>query len=225
MLKKILILIMGLILVSGLTAGEKIRFGMIGTFSMPFYTGSGYSSFMDNQIGSFEKVQNNPILGFSLGPTVEYSFHSRLSLQTELLLSAAGGGYVLVSGDEREAHLINKFNLDIPVMLKYRIPLKKDRWVYFMAGPQLSILLAESEIVQDGHEYNKHTNSRDMYNPVGLGVMTALGWQGEMKKVDVLLELRYSRDFTRSIRDIGSNYQNVVSIGTGLKFGTAGENR
>ncbi len=218
---------MGLVLATGLSAGEKLRFGMIGTFSMPFYSGSGYSSYMDaiKQTSGADSVQNNPILGFTLGPTLEYSFNSRFSLQTELLLAAAGGGYVLVSGDEREAHLINEINLDIPVLLRYRFPLKKDRWIYMMAGPQVSILLTESEIVQDGHVFTKHSNGRDSYNPLGVGILTALGWQAEMKKVDVLLELRYAREFTRSIKDAGSNYQNVVSIGTGLKFGTAGEER
>ncbi len=227
MLKIILILNMGLILPTGLFAGDKLTFGMIGTFAIPFYTGSGYYNYLDDVRleSSAVSILNNPIIGISLGPTVEYSFTPRFSIQTELLLSTAGGGYVLDLGDETKAHLISEINLDIPVMLKYRIPLKKGRWLYFMEGPQLSILLTESETVQNGEVYHTYNNGRGSYNAPGFGALTVLGWQAEMKRVNILLELRYSREFTNSIKNIGSNYQNVISIGTGLKFGTEGKSR
>ncbi|MBF9018773.1 MULTISPECIES: porin family protein [unclassified Oceanispirochaeta] len=225
--KKLFILITALIMVSEISSLEAFHFGMIGAFSMPFYTGSGFEEELQ-EIGleaSVDKVINNPIWGFSLGPTMEYRFHPAFSLESEFLLSAAGGGYVMVENGLREVHLFSEINLDLPVLIKYSLALKKNRSLYFMAGPQLSIFLLEAEFVQDDHVFNKENNGRDAYYPVGLGILTAFGWQAPLRKMDILMELRYAREFTNSIRDIGNNYQNVISIATGLKFRTGGEDK
>ena len=200
---------------------------MTGTVSLLFYTGGGFDSYIESVrlAEAFEKAGNNPMPGSCIGPTLEYGFSPLFSIETELLFSIEGGGYVLYSGDDRQAHLINEYNLDIPLFAKICVLRKQRHILYLKAGPQVSILLGESEIVQDGHEFDTRNNGRDNFNPVGFGILSAAGWQVKMKKHDVLLELRYCREFTESIRNTGANFQNAVSIGLGLKFGTAGEIR
>ncbi|MDC7234051.1 MAG: porin family protein [Spirochaetales bacterium] len=225
MIRKSLFCIVFLILPFFVWADNPLRLSVVGSITAPFYTGAGFDAALDGirETEAVDEVIPNPIIGFTLGSGLEYSFNNFFALQGEILLAGAGGGYVLVDNGVREAHLISEINLDIPLMLKLNKELEKGRSVYVMAGPQVSLLLYESEFVQDGHAYDKHKNSRDHFNPAGIGILTALGWRAPLDNVETFLELRYGREFSRSLKNSGANYQNVIGMAAGLQFRRKGE--
>jgi len=223
-LKTILPLFVLLFPAAGLWSGDW-SWGYTSSISLPFYSGSGFDRFLDDvsEAEGVESAGNNPIIGFSLGGQTERCLSDLFSLRGEVLLSAAGGGYVETFTDGiSSAHLISEMNLDIPVLVKIKKQLKGERHVYLMAGPQLSVLLYQAEYIQDDFRFDKIRNNREDFHTFGAGLLGGAGLDLPLGRYRFFFELRYLYEFSDSLRADDPFRQNVVSFTSGMRFGGEG---
>lgn len=193
---------------------QSMSFGYVSSISVPGYSGRGWDSFLTEH-----DAENNPLIGLGLGLTGEYSLNPKISLRTDLLFSAAGGGYVQEGEDgEDEARLISEINLDLPLMIKWNFQSARKISFYSMVGPQVSFLLYQSEHTQDGAVFDKESRSRSSFNPAGWGATGGIGAEVFTVNQFIYMELRYLREFNSSFSNIGSVYQNIISFSTGMRW-------
>lgn len=211
--KKIVLLIF-LAFSSQTLFSQKMSFGYVSSISVPSYSGSGWDSFLAEN-----DAENNPIVGLGLGLTGEYPVSSRISLRTDLLFSAVGGGYVQKSTEgENQARLISEINLYLPLMIKLNLLSADKISFYTMGGFQTGLLLSQSEYTQDGAVFDKEVLNRSSFNPIEWGGTAGFGAEVYMVKQFIYVEIRYMREFSSSFRDRESVYQNNISFSTGMRW-------
>jgi hypothetical protein len=171
------------------------------------------------QDSSLIAVEGNPLIGVSLGFVSKVPLNTALSLRTALILSASGGGYVTTSDDnERSSHLLTEYNLEIPLFLKWHyIPLSPGI-LYFIGGPQVSILLYQQEFEQNGAVFDHKTLNRDMFQPTGFGFAGGLGMDVPQQNYTIYLEMMILREISSSFRSVDKVFQTAVAFNTGIRW-------
>ncbi|MBI9052816.1 MAG: PorT family protein [Bacteroidales bacterium] len=164
---------------------------------------------------------NNDVkTGFTLGVTMDYRFHSVISLQTELNYKTEGLAYENKESSNKMDVNRNYDYYNIPLLLKGRfneqLGLGETWLVSFYGGPYYSYLRsAESEIKENGvttvSDYDDISNDSDWGIIIG----------GEVAKVfnkgELFIDLRYEM----GLSDVTENddiKNKVIGLGVGYRF-------
>jgi opacity protein-like surface antigen len=164
---------------------------------------------------------NNDVkTGFTLGVTIDYRFHSVISLQTELNYKTEGLAYENKESSNKIDVNRNYDYYNIPLLLKGRfneqLGLGETWLVSFYGGPYYSYLRsAESEIKENGvttvSDYDDISNDSDWGIIIG----------GEVAKVfnkgELFIDLRYEM----GLSDVTENddiKNKVIGLGVGYRF-------
>ena len=142
-----------------ITTNAQVKFGI--KEGLNFSTQSELGLLWDN---------NDVKTGFTLGATIDYRFHSTISLQTELNYKREGLAYERneTTGKVDVNRDYDYYN--IPLLLKGRfnneLGLSEDWMVSFYGGPYYSYLhSANSEVEENGQtvvsDYDKESNDSD----------------------------------------------------------------
>jgi hypothetical protein len=196
--------------------------GYISSLTVPWYSGPGWDDFMESRNAdepSITDIQNNPIIGFSIGIIGEYPFNRYISFRGEMLLSASGGGYARVYQDGNiETNLISEINLDFPISVKINIfPLGRNM-LYLTGGFQISTLLNQNEFAQNGPVFDKRELERGQFAPLGFGGIGGIGLDVPRKDHIIFLEIRFLRELTTSFIRDEPVYQNIISMSCGIRW-------
>ncbi|MBD3179749.1 MAG: outer membrane beta-barrel protein [Candidatus Latescibacteria bacterium] len=134
--------------------------------------------------------------GFTGGGYLSYAFNRHLSIQPELLYSMKGTEAVLV---EDYLDLTVSFDyIEIPVLLRYNLPLEGDFRPFLFGGPCIAYLL-ESElsistiILSADADFSSVSHTNDFAMVLGGGFSYRIG-----ERV-FTLDARYQRGFTNVI--------------------------
>lgn len=153
-----------------LTAGTgfgQISYGVIG--------GPGVSGFAGDDRDSFDAR-----LGLSFGGFLETPLLDNLLLHSELLFSLRGAG---LAGS---ADKITLWFLDVPVLLRYQLPLNTEVPINFFAGPYLGINLSAKVVNGTTTSVDNVIKNFDIGLHLGAGI--ELG--------DFLIDARYRAGMT-----------------------------
>ena len=208
-----------------LSAESIARSGVLTSFCIPFYTGTGYSAFLESleqsEGGDYE---TNPTFGFSFSITREYVINPVFSFQGEIQISGMGTAIMHRNeNDDESSVLISEINLDFPLLLKAGFPATPNFRLYGMAGTQFSYHLLHNIYEQTGAVFNIIHPSWASFSPVGAGILTALGMEFFRKSYSMIWEVRYLYELTDSMDEIGINHQNALFFTTGFRFGKTGD--
>ena len=119
--------------------------------------------------------------GFNAGATLDVPIKNLFSLETGILLNSKGNE--ISSGDEsganKELHRLNLLYLDVPVLCKITVPIKKVR-IFAMAGPYLGYALSGKEKVESTinsvhEELEAKIHWGDWYDRFDYGAKTGIG--------------------------------------------------
>ena len=196
--------------------------GYISSLTVPWYSGSGwdysFQSHADEDHPQAE-LKNNPIVGFSMGIIGEYPLNRYISLRSEVLLSALGGGYVYAYPDgNTDAVLISEINLGIPFSLKLNLLTVRSNVLYLTGGAQISTLLHQAEYSQSGPVFQKEELERDQFTTLNFAGIGGLGLDVPHKNHVIFLELSYLRELNSTFRNKVSVYQNVLKMSCGIRW-------
>lgn len=134
--------------------------------------------------------------GFTGGAYLNYAFNRCLSIQPELLYSMKGTEAVLVE-DYLDMTVSFEY-IEIPVLIRYSLPLEGDFRPFFFGGPCLAYLL-ESElristiILSADADFSSVSHTNDFALVLGGGLSYTIG-----ERV-FTLDARYQRGFTNVI--------------------------
>jgi hypothetical protein len=127
-------------------------------------------------------------------------------LQPEIYYSVKGG----IENDEDGESTLKLSYIDIPVLLKFNLPIKDRNWApNLYAGPYLAFLMGADV---DGNDVKDFFKSTDFGLVVGAGIDFRLG---EGKNL-LNLDFRYSMGMTK-IYDLGDEFE-VEAYNNGFQF-------
>ncbi len=204
------LLLSGAFILLTLTINAQIKFGIKEGLNLS--TQSELGMLWDN---------NDIKTGFTLGATIDYRFHSVISLQTELNYKTEGSAYEVKETSGKKGININYDYYNIPLLLKARLNEQlglSETWlVSFYGGPYYSYLnKSESEIEVNG--ITTVTDIEDDANESDYGMI----FGGEVSKVfskgELFFDLRYEMGLN-DISVIDKDLRNkVIGIGIGYRF-------
>jgi hypothetical protein len=139
---------------------------------------------------------------FAVGVFYYHAFSEIFVLQPELYYSVKGG-------KETAGSVLKLSYIDIPVLLKFNLPLEGKSWApNLYAGPYLAFLMGADV---DGHDVKDYFSSTDF------GLVVGAGADFHLSEGKHLLELdfRYSMGFTK-IYD--ADQQDIEAFNNGFQF-------
>jgi len=142
---------------------------------------------------------------YAIGVFYYHAFSEIFVLQPELYYSIKGGK----GEDEGDESVLKLSYIDIPVLLKFNLPLEGKSWApNLYAGPYLAFLM--------GADVNDH-DVKDFFSSTDFGLVVGAGADFHLSEGKHLLELdfRYSMGFTK-IYD--SEYLEVEAFNNGFQF-------
>lgn len=199
---KIKVLLVFSLLCTSLFGEIDYRYGFSASFGLPFYSGSGFEDYLDEQESSLSAndVTNNPIIGSSIGLIFEVPLNNKFTAHSELNLVGTGGGYVASFDDETSSHLLSEINLELALFIKYYFG-SGETQVYLLGGPQQSYLLLSAEYIQDGSAFDKYDGLD--YDFFGLAFGAGVGIEFSLVDHRGFIELRFSHEFTDTFGSSG----------------------
>ncbi len=139
---------------------------------------------------------------FAVGVFYYHAFSEIFVLQPELYYSVKGG-------KETGGSVLKLSYIDIPVLLKFNLPLEGKSWApNLYAGPYLAFLMGADV---DGHDVKDNFNSTDFGLAIGAGADFKLSEGKHLLELD----FRYSMGFTK-IYDVES--QDIEAFNNGFQF-------
>jgi hypothetical protein len=133
---------------------------LLGRLSFGLKAGANYSNYVNTDFAT------DALVGFHAGALVNFRLTSRLSIQEEFLFSTQGAK---VKEDVFGKDKINVYYMNVPFLLKYRMPLG----LYVELGPQVGMRLKEDpEHTADGN----FAKRLDLSAAGGIGFQTHSGF-------------------------------------------------
>lgn len=159
-------------------------------------------------------VESSSRTGFKFGAMVELGFIPMFALQIEPMY-VQKGGKINVPGQE----ITNKLTyLDIPILLKLKLPLPGPLTPYAFAGPSIGILLsASSESGGEDTDIKDQLSSTDFALDFGAGAALDVA-----PLVSLMLDVRYSLGLSDIFNDTAKQQWTQETGIAGQKVKTSG---
>lgn len=162
---------------------------------------------------------NDMKIGYSIGATFDYRFHSAISLQSEINYQTTGLSYK--NNSENPQEVVTDYDYyNIPLLLKGRFSDQlglSEKWtVSFYGGPYYSYLRsAEIESKNNGittsDDYDDFSNSSDW------GLVLGGEVSRNISKGELFFDLRYEMGLT-DVLDNDDIKNKIIGIGLGYRF-------
>lgn len=206
------------------TANAQIQFGVKGGFNIAeILTSDHQSVYVNNQPMG---IRNFPRTDFHAGLLVSIPLFKNFTLQPEAVYSQQGatgnpsGGWLVSATEKYQLNYLN-----IPVLLKYHLPLG----FFAETGPQLGLLLRAKidESLVGGVNTGKYYHDTNRFKSTDLGWAFGVGY---LSPIDLGFDVRYnvslnsinnasSGDMDSAPVQTGSIKNSVVQIGVFYLFG------
>ena len=153
-------------------------------------------------------------IGFSVGAFLTLGLIENLAVQFEILYTYAGGTYSYRQASQIFEGEQGGSAIEIPLLLKTRIRLWDNGYMYLLIGPELVSMLG---FVKDTLEGSMTAWVPD--NDIVFGFVAGLGYENKIGAGIASTEVRFSRNLTGFFEDYDSAV-NIVSvmIGYGILF-------
>lgn len=202
-------------------SGVELSPGYYGAVTMPFYTGSGFTShYLDShEADGFTNVKNNPKISMALGVSFGIYFTEKFAIQPEMVISSNGGGVSAESPAGNDyALLIDETTAEFPILFKRLFSVKSGHITLF-GGPVFTVLVVPTvHKKRDGHDFSSEEISIRDFKRFGYGVEGGLGYEFPFKRGFLFMEGRYSYEFNDSIKNNGDFNQNCFYFINGFRF-------
>lgn len=183
-----------------------ISIGYIGGINMSLQWGEG-SQEIDDNMASALNATKSPFWGAMCGLYFDFCLNAMFDLQFETLYSRKGKRYSFTTadttGDKEYSALLRLEYIEIPVLLKFKLPLDLPMGINIMLGPDFAYMINARNILKDKNTREELTAGWlwDDANHFDLGGILGAGIEMKLGPGRLLFDIRY----TLNIMDITGN--------------------
>ena len=176
-----------------------------------FKVGFVISEFSNTQPHTTEK------LGFTAGAVVEYGFSEQLSVQAEPSYLQQGGNLLKFIDDSRFGdddsfgtssttnYAITIHSIDVPVLVKYRLPAFGNFVPNVVLGPSVSYTVMVDTHFERTYHHNQtfmtvsgYDDVTSEYKPIQIGATAGIGGEVSLGNKRLMMDLRYRYGITEA---------------------------
>jgi hypothetical protein len=156
-------------------------------------------------------------MGFGAGAFLTFGLGSLLAVQPEVLFVTKGSKYVNGSGPDAYRETLSLDYIEVPVLMKFFLPVAGSFRFHLFAGPSLAFKLRARVKATFGGETEVETldNVRNM----DLGLAAGVGLEHPLGRGKLSLDVRYTAGMSSLTKGTGDDIKNgVLGLFAGYSF-------
>ena len=175
----------------GMTA-KGVKFGV----NLTKLTGDGVDMIIDELTAYGANAENKMWLAFGGGVFFEYSFSPQFAVQPEFLFMMKGTKFDATVGTVTESAKLKFTYIEVPILMKFKIPTEGNFKPNIFAGPAVDLLLS-AKAANGGS-----IDIKPAFKDIDFGVAFGAGFMYALEKGGITFDARYTLGLT-DIPDTG----------------------
>jgi len=161
--------------------------------------------------------EQKPKMGFGAGAFLTYGLGSFFAVQPEVLFVQKGSKYSNGGGANAYKETLGLDYIEVPVLLKFFLPVAKSFRLHLFAGPSLAFKIRARVKATFGGE--TETETLDSVKNTDLGLAAGLGLERPLGRGRVTLDVRYTAGTNSLSKGTGDDIKNgAIGIFAGYSF-------